>query len=353
MAKKKTQYGQPANYNITPATRSDGEGTALEVDANGNLKTVSGGTGASAGQIQGTAADNAAAVGNPVRVGAKYNSATQTYADGDIADLQADSQGRLKTTSAPLDYLIDDVVVYGTFTEQASLSTASTTSNDLVASTDVSNYKTGIIQLSGTWTGTVTVQGANDNSNFGTVAVFNPGSITTGLSSNMTGNGHYVFPIAHRFIRIRVTTGGTGTVAGTLELTTLPYQALNIGANQIGTWTVQPGNTANTTPWLVSQSASTTGGASFLNIAAGQATTTVKSGAGTLYSIVLNSAATATNTTTIYDNTAGSGTVIGRPAVTTATVPTTLNYGSGMAFSTGLTIVTATANGGDMTVVYK
>jgi len=103
--------------------------------------------------------------------------------------------------------------------------------------------------------------------------------------------------------------------------------------------------------WSVSPLAATTGGYSFLNIAAGQATTTVKSGAGTLHSIVLNSAATATNTTIIYDNTAGSGTVIGRPAVTTATVPTTLIYD--IAFATGLTIVTAVANGGDMTVVYK
>lgn len=141
---------------------------------------------------------------------------------------------------------------------------------------------------------------------------------------------------------------------------TTPGTTNLVAAGQNGTWTVQPGNTANTTAWKVDGSAVTqpvsfgaaaTGGYSFLNIAAGQATTTVKSGAGTLHSIVLNSAATATNTTTIYDNTAASGTVIGRPAVTTATVPTTLLYD--LAFATGLTIITATANGGDMTVVYK
>lgn len=149
---------------------------------------------------------------------------------------------------------------------------------------------------------------------------------------------------------------------------------------QSGTWTVQPGNTANTTAWKVDGSAVTqpvsiasvpshavtnagtfavqatvpaaaTGGYSFLNIVAGQATTTVKSGAGTLHSLVLNSAATATNVTTVYDNTAGSGTVIAIPAVVTATVPTTLIFD--IAFSTGLTIVTATANGGNMTVCYK
>lgn len=162
--------------------------------------------------------------------------------------------------------------------------------------------------------------------------------------------------------------GGTQTVSGT------------VNSAQSGTWTVQPGNTANTTAWKVDGSAvtqpvsiasvpshavtnagtfavqasvatSSTGGYSFLNIPAGQATTTVKSGAGTLHSIVLNSAATATNTTTIYDNTAGSGTIVGKPAVTTATVPTSLIYD--LAFATGLTIVTATANGGDMTVTYK
>jgi hypothetical protein len=107
-------------------------------------------------------------------------------------------------------------------------------------------------------------------------------------------------------------------------------------------------------PVKTSPQAIASGGASFLNIAAGQATTTVKSGAGTLYSISLNSAATATNITTIYDNTAASGTIIGKPAATTATVPTTLTYGpAGLAFSTGLTIITATANGSDMTIVYK
>lgn len=90
---------------------------------------------------------------------------------------------------------------------------------------------------------------------------------------------------------------------------------------------------------------------SFLNVAAGQATTVVKSGAGFLHTITFNSAATATNVTTVYDNTAGSGTVIAIPAATTATVPTTLTYDC--SFSTGLTIVTATANGSNMTVSYR
>lgn len=108
------------------------------------------------------------------------------------------------------------------------------------------------------------------------------------------------------------------------------------------------------TPWATTQVSAATGGATYLNIAAGQATTVVKGTPGTLYAIVLNSAATATNTTVVYDNATGAGTVIGRPAVVTATVPSTLSYGpNGIAFALGLTIITATANGGDMTVVFK
>lgn len=94
-----------------------------------------------------------------------------------------------------------------------------------------------------------------------------------------------------------------------------------------------------------------TGGYSFLNIAAGQATTTVKSGSGTLHAIVFNSAAAATNVTTVFDNTAASGTVIAIPAATAVTFPVSVLFD--IAFSTGLTILTATANGSNMTVIYK
>jgi urea transporter len=102
----------------------------------------------------------------------------------------------------------------------------------------------------------------------------------------------------------------------------------------------------------VATSADVSGGYSYNHIAAGAAATfVIKASAGTLHTITLNSAATATNVTTIYDNPSGSGTVIAVPAVTTATVPTTLTFD--IAFALGLTIITTTANGGDMTICYK
>lgn len=86
----------------------------------------------------------------------------------------------------------------------------------------------------------------------------------------------------------------------------------------------------------------------FTNIA-GAATATVKSGKGTLVRIT-NNKKVANGVITIYDNTAASGTKIG-----TITNPATLldsaqTFEFGVAFYTGLTIVTSAAD--DLTVVW-
>lgn len=74
-------------------------------------------------------------------------------------------------------------------------------------------------------------------------------------------------------------------------------------------------------------------------------TTTVKSGAGFLHAITINT--TAAGTITIYDNTAGSGTKIG--IIKASVVEQTLTYN--VSFTTGLTIVTAAAS--DITVSWR
>lgn len=89
---------------------------------------------------------------------------------------------------------------------------------------------------------------------------------------------------------------------------------------------------------------------SFSNITT-NTTTTVKSGAGILWRIVINTKGASANTATVYDNTAGSGTKIGTiDTVTGATGE--IDYG-GVNFATGLTIVTATGTAADITVVYS
>lgn len=79
------------------------------------------------------------------------------------------------------------------------------------------------------------------------------------------------------------------------------------------------------------------------------ATTTVKSGAGNLHSISVNTKGTVASTITVFDNTAGSGAVIG--------VIDSLNLSGAfvldVAFGTGLTIVTTGTIAPDLTVSYR
>lgn len=91
------------------------------------------------------------------------------------------------------------------------------------------------------------------------------------------------------------------------------------------------------------------GGFNGVNITAAAPTTTVvKSGGGIIHTITFNNPV-ATGVITIYDNTAGSGTVIGTITIPANPMPVTLTYDRH--FTTGLTIVTATA-AQDITVTY-
>ena len=78
-------------------------------------------------------------------------------------------------------------------------------------------------------------------------------------------------------------------------------------------------------------------------------TTTVKSGSGVLKRIVVNKVGASSNTCTIYDNTSGTGTIIG----TIYPVYTQIVFEYDVVFNTGLTIVTATGTAADLTIVYQ
>lgn len=85
----------------------------------------------------------------------------------------------------------------------------------------------------------------------------------------------------------------------------------------------------------------------FSNLAA-NATTTLKTGAGILHTIVINDAGASANVITVYDNTAGSGTVI-------ATIDGVATAGTlvfDAQFNTGLTIVIGTGTAANITVTY-
>jgi len=185
---------------------------------------------------------------------------------------------------------------------EASGLTAAANNADLLPATDVSGYKSFSIQIGGTYSGTLTFQGSNDNVIFRSIALNQmdiPGTITTTTSS--TNVTYYCATLAYRYIRIRMTSYVSGTATGTLELYTYPIATNGVYASQNSTWTVQPGNSVNTTPWL------TTWANNRVNIAANTTTDTViKGSAGYLVTAVVITTGTAG--LTIYDNaTAGSG----------------------------------------------
>lgn len=83
---------------------------------------------------------------------------------------------------------------------------------------------------------------------------------------------------------------------------------------------------------------------------AGAATTTVKTGSGTLVRITINNKV-ANGVITVYDNTAASGTKIGTITNPAELLDNTDVLEYGVAFSTGLTVVTSAAD--DITVVWR
>ena len=141
-----------------------------------------------------------------------------------------------------------------------------------------------------------------------------------------------------------VTIGALSSGSNTIGTVTIASGSNTVGtatALQGGTWTVQPGNTQNTTPWSFEVRSS------FRNITT-NATTTLKSSSGVLHTLTINTRGTGSNVI-VYDNTAGSGTTI-------ATIDTTLSttaFVFDAIFNVGLTVVTAGAGAADLTVNYR
>lgn len=92
----------------------------------------------------------------------------------------------------------------------------------------------------------------------------------------------------------------------------------------------------------------TSQGYSFTHIAA-SATNTIKSGAGVLHAVIVNTKGTVASTLTLYDNTAGSGTIIA--IIDSLNLSGTFEFD--IAFATGLTIVSTGTVAPDFTVSYR
>jgi len=211
-----------------------------------------------------------------------------TVAQATAANLNATITGTLTGITNPITVNAHNVTNAGTFATQAS--------------------------QAGTWNiGTVTAVTAITNAlpaganNIGSVNVATMPPITynstqptltngqTAADVQITNRGGLI--VATGVDGFSVTNAGTfatqSTVtqptAANLNATVVQATAANLNATvaQTGTWTMQPGNTANTTPWLMSIVPPTTGGAStcYLSSAASNNATNCKNAAGQVYQI--------------------------------------------------------------------
>jgi hypothetical protein len=114
-------------------------------------------------------------------------------------------------------------------------------------------------------------------------------------------------------------------------------------ASQSGTWTVQPGNTANTTAWLQTLRPSTSGGLTiYRKLATGDTNSAnIKGGAGQVYGVTITNTAAAVRFVKLY-NKATAPTVGTDTPVITIAIPANgivqWQTGVGIAFATGIGI---------------
>lgn len=132
---------------------------------------------------------------------------------------------------------------------------------------------------------------------------------------------------------------------GDVDVASIAAGNNNIGdvdAIQSGTWTVQPGNTANTTAWLVSPRPSTSGGltiARFIDL--DESDQQIKGTAGQLYGYFIYNNAASTRYVKLYNATAASVTVGSTTPAMTIAIPAgsaaNVEFSMGIAFSTAIT----------------
>lgn len=189
--------------------------------------------------------------------------------------------------------------------------------------------------LNATVTGTVTTTPpANASTNLTQVAGTALGA--TGVAAYGTAPAAVNVPGVNAFI--------TNTPAVTLTSTTITG---TVAVTESGTWTVQPGNTANTTPWLVTQSPATSGGVSANVQQALTSSALVKGSAGQKYGYEIFNPNIATVYVFFYNTT--SAPTIGSTTnlITQMGIPAgsgaVFNHTIGIAFSTGIYVAVSTS----------
>jgi hypothetical protein len=148
--------------------------------------------------------------------------------------------------------------------EELTGSLASPTIGIVIASTNVTAYTHVGAQVA-IGSGNITIDESNDGITWTSIAVRTQGNPQTLPTTNINSSGFWVGTFESVYLRVNATSNSAGNIAVILNLSSGPtfsFGATYIetvsgsvtSASQSGTWTVEPGNTANTTPWLVAGS---------------------------------------------------------------------------------------------------
>lgn len=122
------------------------------------------------------------------------------------------------------------------------------------------------------------------------------GSLPVAIASNQSNVPENLAQVGGAAVAL-----GQTTMAASIPVAIASNQTA-VPASQSGTWTVQPGNTPNTTPWLVQQVPQTTNGVSNARLnSASAATGTVKASAGSLKGMALYNSNAAVRYLQIYN----------------------------------------------------
>lgn len=169
------------------------------------------------------------------------------------------------------------------------------------------------------------------------------GTVTTSPPSNASINlnqvgGSAVATAGTGIAKVGLTDASGNAINSTTNALNVNVQNSTVAVTESGTWTVQPGNTANTTPWLTSLSPATSGGWS-VSSQTGLTNTivSVKASAGQLGGYMMYNPNPSVSYIQVFNSTVG-GSTLGSP---TYVIPLPPNAAANIEFANGIAHSTA------------
>lgn len=204
----------------------------------------------------------------------------------------------------------------------------------------------GAVTQSGTWT----VQPGNTaNSTAWKVDASSVAVPITDNSGSLTVDAPVGTPVFTRLSDGSAALVGQKAMTASLPVTLASDQAA-IPVTESGTWTVQPGNTANTTAWLVSTRPGTSGGLSVATGSIAATKTDIKTSAGQVFGWYLYNQHSAASYVQFFNATAANVTLGTTAAVYSLAIPATSGanvlHDVGIAHGTAISIAVTTTRTG-------